>query len=116
MLSRTIITNGAVIKLNPTDQIYTMIEIVKEEKLLLLKYYSDYGAPDWIDGRLESKKPFKIKGVFWVQESNFHEKVIEDFEDPEYYFVIGNLIGDYYQLDRSVFGWIKRSIPTQKTA
>jgi len=81
-----------------------MIEIVKKEKLLLLKYYSDYGAPDWIDGRLDSKKPFKIKGVFLVQEANFHDKVIEDFEDPEYFFVIGNLIENYYKLDKSVFG------------
>lgn len=81
-----------------------MIEIEKKDKLLLLKYYSDYQPTDWIDNKLESNESFKIKGVFLISKANLLEKVIEDFEEPEFYFIIGTLKDDYYQIDKSVFG------------
>lgn len=81
-----------------------MIEIEKKDKLLLLKYYSDHRPTDWIDNRLESNETFKIKGVFLNSKANLLEKVIEDFEEPEFYFIIGTLKDDYYQIDKSVFG------------
>jgi hypothetical protein len=68
-----------------------MIEIEKKDKLLLLKYYSDYQPTDWIDSRLESNEAFLIKGVFLISKANLLEKVIEDFEEPEFYFIIGTL-------------------------
>jgi hypothetical protein len=81
-----------------------MIEIEKKDKLLLLKYYSDYQQTDWIDNKLESTEDFKIKGVFLVSKSILFEIVVEDFEGPEFYFIIGTLKDDYYQIDKSVFG------------
>lgn len=81
-----------------------MIEIEKKDKLLLLKYYSDYQPTDWIDSKLESNEAVLIKGVFLVRKANLFEKVVEDFEEPEFYFIIGTLKDDYYQIDKSVFG------------
>jgi hypothetical protein len=80
-----------------------MIEIAKKDKFLLLKYYSDYQPTDWIDSNLESDDVFKIKGVFKVSKAILFEKVIEDFEGPEYYFIIGTLKNDYYHIDKLVF-------------
>lgn len=78
-----------------------MIEIEKIDDKLLLKYYSDYQPTNWIEERLSSNKPFRLKGVFLFNEENLF-KIEEDFDYQDYYFVIGILHNDYYQIDKKV--------------
>jgi len=82
-----------------------LIEIEKTDKDLILKYYySGYQQNYWVDEKLLSKKSFQIKQVFNVRKDILIERKEEDFEDPEYYFKIGSLEGEYYKIDKSVFG------------
>ncbi len=80
----------------------TLIEIIKEKEKLFLKYYSNY-VPNWIEEKLHSDDIFTIKGVFHVNKENLNKGEETDFEDPEYYFKIGSLTQNYFQIDSSVF-------------
>lgn len=82
-----------------------MIEIIKTDKDLILKYYySGYQQSYWVDDKLLSKKSFQIKQVFNVRKDILIERKEGDFEEPEYYFRIGSLEEKYYKIDKTVFG------------
>lgn len=81
-----------------------MIEIFKKKKKLVLKYYSNYVPSDWIDKNLEKYEPFTIQSIFKVDKSRFFKKVEDEFDEPEFHFIIGELVEDYYKIDKEVFG------------
>tara|TARA_B100000949_G_C14271995_1_gene447762 strand:- start:294 stop:1481 length:1188 start_codon:yes stop_codon:yes gene_type:complete len=82
-----------------------VIEIQKKENKLVLKYYySDFQSGYWVDDKLLSSKPFPIKKVFHVRREILIERIEEDFEEPEYLFEIGFLVGHYFKIDKTVFG------------
>lgn len=79
-----------------------MIEILKRDQELLLHYeYSD--SPYWIEDKISSSESFFINRVFRVNRGILVERNVNDYQEPEYYFKIGDLIGDFFKIDRSVF-------------
>lgn len=81
-----------------------MIEIVKLDSKLVLKYYSDYQPSPWIDEKLKTDGSVRIKNVFYFKPENLFKRVEDDFEELEYYFTIGKLVDDYYKIDKDVLG------------
>lgn len=81
-----------------------MIEIVKLDSKLVLKYYSDYQASPWIDEKLKADGFVRIQSVFHVKKENLLKRVGEHFEEFEYYFTIGELVEDYYKIEKDVLG------------
>jgi len=81
-----------------------MINFEKIGEYLILKYYSDFQSPDWIDEKLKHSDEFLLKGVFLLDENSFYEKVedTDQVDSPEYLFKIGKLEGEYYQIDKLV--------------
>lgn len=80
-----------------------MIEVYKEKENLILKYYTEYSEPNWIDEKLQYDSTCSILNIFHLEKSQFLRK--NKTEDvPEYYFRIGSLQGQYFLIDRSVFG------------
>ena len=81
------------------------IKFIKENEQLLMIYSPDFNGEN-IRLQIDKGEPFSIKnGCFRLN------KIIEvlqsenaDYLDPEYIFVVGKLDGDYYLLDREVFG------------
>lgn len=92
-----------------------MITIEKSKKKLLIRYSSDYTSPLWIDKELESKNEFTLGGVFFLSGKKLHKRIEEHFDEPEFLFVIGELIdNEYYKIDKDVF-WIERNIYFHKS-
>lgn len=81
-----------------------MINIEKNKKQLILRYYSDFQPTSWLDKLLQTDKDFTLAGVFHLNKSKFYKKIDEEFDEPDFLFVIGNLVGEYYKIDKSVFG------------
>lgn len=81
-----------------------MIEIEKIKTKLVLKYYSDFQPSDWVDAKLQSDKPFFIQHIFKVNRNKLLHRIQEDFDEPEFHFVIGELNDNYYKIDKYVFG------------
>jgi hypothetical protein len=81
-----------------------LIYIEKVKKRLILKYSSDFQPTIWLDKLLKTDKEFTLAGVFHLDKSKFYKKIDDEFEEPEFLFVIGNLVGEYYKIDNSVFG------------
>ena len=80
-----------------------MIEVYKEKENLILKYYTEYSEPNWIDEKLQYDSTCSILNIFHLEKSQFLRKNKTD-DVPEYYFRIGSLQGQYFLIDRSVFG------------
>lgn len=74
-----------------------MIEIQKNKKKLILKYYSDYQPSDWIEENLKKDDPFSIQSIFKVDRRLLSKKVQDNYDEPEFHFIIGELIDDYYK-------------------
>lgn len=92
-----------------------MITIEKSKKKLLIRYSSDYNSPQWIDTELQSNNEFTLGGVFFLSNKKLHKRIEEDFEEPEFLFVIGELLdNDYFRIDKEVF-WIERNIYFHKS-
>jgi hypothetical protein len=82
-----------------------LVEIKKiDENLVLKYYYSGFQSNYWVDEKLLSEKPFRIKQIFNVKRDILLERKEDDFEEPEYFFKIGILQNDYYKIDKEVFG------------
>lgn len=79
-----------------------MIEIYKSKENLILKYYSEFSQPNWVDEKLQSDSTCSILKVFHLEKSHFLKKNETD-DVPVYYFRIGSLQGQYFLIDRSVF-------------
>lgn len=81
-----------------------MIQIERNKKKLILTYSSDFQPTSWLDNLLNTKNKFPLVGVFILNSTKLHRKIIEDdFGETQYQFVIGELVNDYYGLDKSVF-------------
>lgn len=81
-----------------------MVEIEKIDSKLVLKYYSDYEPTEWLDKKLETQLPFKIKHIFNVNSASLLKRVENEFEESEYFFEIGELKDEYYGVYREVLG------------
>lgn len=81
-----------------------MINIEKDKKRLILRYYSDFQPTTWLDKSLQADREFTLAGVFHLDKLKFYKKIDDEFDQPDFLFVIGNLIGKYYKIDKSVFG------------
>lgn len=81
-----------------------MIEIEKIETDLVLKYYSDLEPSNWLDKKLNSDESFIMKNVFSLNKNTLIERVEHDSEEPEFFFRIGKLLGNYYNIDKDVLG------------
>ncbi|EAQ50476.1 MULTISPECIES: Shedu immune nuclease family protein [Flavobacteriaceae] len=81
-----------------------MVEIEKIDSKLVLKYYSDYEPTEWLDKKLETLIPFKIKHIFNVGSKSLLKKIENEFQESEYFFEIGELMDGYYGVYREVLG------------
>ena len=81
-----------------------MTEIEKNKSNLILKYYSDFSPSEWIDKKLKSDDTFSIQSIFKVKKSLLYQRIQDDTDEPEFQFIIGELVGDYYKIDKEVFG------------
>ncbi len=81
-----------------------MVEIEKIDSKLVLKYYSDYEPTEWLDKKLETLIPFKIKHIFNVGSKSLLKKIENEFQESEYFFEIGELMDGYYGVYTEVLG------------
>lgn len=80
-----------------------MIEIVKINNELALKYYSYLQPSTWLDRKLSSNESFSMKNVFLLSQQELIERTELNYEEPVFYFRIANLSANYYKVDKSVF-------------
>lgn len=83
-----------------------MIEFKKHENLLILHYEPEQNS-DWIEERLKSEDEFKFSGrtfnlrqEIYLTEIHDKDKLIDEY----YRFVVGELNGEYYKMDRRFLG------------
>jgi hypothetical protein len=82
-----------------------LIEIEKLKSKLILKYYSDFNPSNWVDEKLKSKDNFTLQAIFKVNRKILSDRIQENFDEPEFYFIIGELVDDdYYKIDKFVLG------------
>ncbi len=79
-----------------------MIEIDKIDSKLVLKYYSERQDIPWIEEKFKKDGSISIQKVFRLKEAHLLKKEGE-FDEFEYYFQIGELINDYYKIDKDIF-------------
>ncbi len=81
-----------------------MITIETSKKNLLLRYSSEYHNPQWIDKAIAENEKFTLAGVFYLSKKYLHKRIEEELEEPEFLFVIGELIDDdYYKIINEIF-------------
>ncbi|WHF50990.1 DUF4263 domain-containing protein [Chryseobacterium gotjawalense] len=81
-----------------------MVSILKHDHQLILKYYSEYRSGDWVDEKMQNDENFSVLSIFQLNRELLVERISDDFEEPEFHFLIGELIDDYYKIDNEVLG------------
>lgn len=81
-----------------------MVSILKHDHQLILKYYSEYGSGDWVDEKMQNDETFSVLSIFQLNRKLLFERISDDFEEPEFHFIIGGLVDDYYKIDNEVLG------------
>lgn len=82
-----------------------MINFVKNDSQLLMHYTPERGAPDWLVRPLESEKEIPISGRTMNVRQEIYRPEIDDGDmDACYCFLVGQLVDDYYQIDRRFLG------------
>ncbi len=95
-------------KLFRTNRII-VIRFQKNKQHLILSYYNDYGNVGWVMGKLKStgkvifNKTFEFKTEDLIQQDKVRQSS-QDEEEIEYEFIIGELVGEFYNLKKNVFG------------
>src|SRR5512133_478193 len=69
-----------------------MIDFEKSDNHLLLKYQPEYGD-EWVENKFAKNEDIFLKHTFHLGKEHLFEKA------SDYTFVLGQLEGDYYQLD-----------------
>jgi hypothetical protein len=69
---------------------------------LVLIYSSDYSG--WIEERIKTKGYVKLKETFTFTEKHIIEKTLDEELGGEFRFLLGEIDGDYYKLDKSIIG------------
>lgn len=84
-----------------------MIDFLKSGNELILRYSPERLSDDWLVQPLEQEDPIPISNrTFYVSQRIYRI----DFDDPDcamdpaYHFVVGQLEGEYYRIDRAVLG------------
>lgn len=80
-----------------------MTTIEKTDGKLILKYAADYAPSHWLEQNLKSENDFKFKTVFNLNKDLLVKQSNDGMENPEFYFLIGILEGNYYKIDNKVF-------------
>ena len=84
-----------------------MIDFTKNGDDLLMRYVPERGAHDWLVNRLESDDDIALSGGALQVRQEIYRREIDDGDyemDACYRFVVGQLVGDYYQMDRRFLG------------
>lgn len=93
------------------------IEFIKMDQLLIMIYQPDFGIEE-IRRKLDSGEGINLKNCFHLKTENEYQLPEQDAEhNPDrFLFRVGLLIGDYYKLDKEIFGtendfYIAKDIP-----
>lgn len=81
-----------------------MVNIIKHGHQLILKYYSKYGPGDWVDEKMQNDENFSVLSIFQLNQELLIERISDDFEEPEFHFKIGELVNDYYRINKAILG------------
>lgn len=84
-----------------------MIDFTKHADHLLMRYVPERGPGDWLVKPLESEEEITISGRALHVRKEIYQPEIDDGDygmDACYRFVVGHLVGEYYQMDRRVLG------------
>ena len=100
-----------------------MITIAKRDTQLLLVYQAEFGPSRWVDDQLDRHRKVTIRRVFTftpaslVAKSQLDEEYAPDGdEETECTFVLGQLEGEYYRIDRDILKinhdvWLFKDMP-----
>jgi len=100
-----------------------MIDFLKRDDLLLMRYIPDRGEANWLVEPLQSENEISLSRKAFNVRKEIYRTDIEDGEhgmDPCYYFVVGLLDGVYYRMDRRFLGieydlYIDKSLTFRRT-
>jgi hypothetical protein len=100
-----------------------MIDFTKNGDELLMRYVPERGADDWLVIRLESDGDIPLSGrALHVRQEIYRPEMDDGFAimDACYRFIVGRLVGDYYQVDRRFLGieydlFMHRSLDFKRT-
>lgn len=84
-----------------------MIDFTKNGGYLLMRYVPERGVDDWLVKPLESQKDIPLSGRALYVRQEIYMPEIDDGEfgmDACYRFLVGSLVGSYYQIDRRFLG------------
>ena len=83
-----------------------MIKFYKQQNLLIMRYQPEQNA-DWLEEGLKSEKEipfsrsaFNLRQEIYLKEIHDKDKLIDEY----YRFVVGELKGEYYKMDRRFLG------------
>lgn len=83
-----------------------MIEFYKHQNLLIMRYQPEQNG-DWLGKRLMSEEQIKFSGKTFNLRQEIYLAVIlnaKDIMDEYYEFVVGELEGEYFKMDRGFLG------------
>lgn len=80
-----------------------MLEFIKVNDLLLLKYTSENGV-EWLEKKLNDLN-HNLKRTFLINKKDiYYEEVDEDEYEENIKFIIAKLVGEYYKFDKNILG------------
>ena len=79
-----------------------MINIIKNDQFLLLKYEAEIGSAEWVYKELTKNRKVTLRGTFTLTMAELVSDLNNFVEDESILFVIGTKQDNYYRLSKSV--------------